>query len=84
MSSADETLEQMGNNPHADWRIEDLVAIAARYGVMVRQGKGSHVFFGHDSWDEALVVPAKKPIKPVYIRRFVALIGSLPETQGGE
>jgi predicted RNA binding protein YcfA (HicA-like mRNA interferase family) len=38
---------------------------------------GSHVVFEHPRLAEALSVPARRPIKPVYIRRFVALIDAV-------
>jgi hypothetical protein len=33
--------------------------------------------FEHASLIQALSVPARRPIKPVYVRRFVALIESI-------
>lgn len=48
--------------------------VARAYEVNVRQGRGSHVVFEHPSLVRALAVPARRPIKPVYVRRFVALI----------
>ncbi len=35
---------------------------------------GSHVVFEHPAVAEAVSVPARRPIKPVYVRRFVAFI----------
>jgi len=48
--------------------------VAAAYGVNVRKSGGSHVVFGHPGVAEAVSVPARRPIKPVYVRRFVAFI----------
>ncbi len=66
----------MKANPK-DWRIEQLETLAEQYGVAVRKTGGSHVVFDHDDWVELLCVPAHRPIKPVYIKRFVALIERL-------
>ncbi len=69
----------MRNNPK-DWRIDQLEAIAKHYGIVVRKtGGGSHVIFNHPRWIELLTVPARRPIKPVYIKKFVSLIDLLED-----
>ena len=62
----------MRNNPR-DWRIEDLKVLAGCYSMRHRQQGTSHVVFIHETAG-LLTVPCARPIKPVYIRRFVALI----------
>ena len=79
MSSTDKTFKKMCNNPN-DWRIGDLEAIAERYGVGTRKRGGSHVVFHHPSWLDILCVPARRPIKAIYIKKFVALIEMLENT----
>ena len=76
MTRADKTLEAMRANPR-DWRIASLVAVALAHGANVRKPGGSHVVFEHPALGEALTVPAKRPIKPVYVRRFVRWIDTL-------
>lgn len=76
MTKADKTIEKMRNNPR-DWQIADLEVIAGRFGITVRKGKGSHVSFTHPKWVEILTVPAHRPIKPIYIKKFVLLIDTL-------
>ena len=66
----------MSANPK-DWRIEQLETIAKQYGVSFRKTGGSHVVFDHDDWVELLCVPAHRPIKPVYIKKFISLIKML-------
>lgn len=58
------------------WRIEDLQAVAEGSSVEWRRPGcgGSHVIFSAPGVREIVSVPSKRPIKPVYIRRFVALI----------
>ena len=73
-SRAAKLLSEMRRNPKVDWRIEQLDTVARAYEVNVRQGRGSHVLFEHPKLVRALSVPARRPIKPVCIRRFVALI----------
>jgi hypothetical protein len=65
----------MRNNPR-DWRIDDLMTVARRCGINWRQPGTSHVTFRIPG-GEKLTVPAHKPIKPVYVRQFVALVDSL-------
>jgi hypothetical protein len=62
----------MKSNP-LDWRIENLKSVADTFDVEYRQPGGSHVIFRHPN-GAMLSVPVRKPIKPVYIRKFVRLI----------
>ena len=73
MPRAARTLDRMRSNPR-DWRIASLEAVAVAHGVNIRKAGGSHVVFEHPAVAEAVSVPATRPIKPVYIRRFVAFI----------
>lgn len=76
MASRDKLLARMRANPR-DWRIEDLEALARHFGISVRKPGGSHVIFLHSAIPEMLSVPARRPIKPVYVRRFVSMIEQL-------
>jgi hypothetical protein len=76
MSKFDKKLESMKNSPQKDWRITDLQTIANRFDVQYRQPGTSHVTFVCAN-GACLTVPAHKPIKAVYIRRFVEMIESL-------
>jgi hypothetical protein len=76
MTQADKILERMRNNPR-DWRIESLEAVAKRFGIAVRKPPGSHVVFQHDASLLEVSVPARRPIKPVYIKQFLALIDDI-------
>ena len=56
-----------------DLRIADLQTVARQNGVDWRHQKSSHcVFIREDG--RTLSVPAHRPIKPVYVRKFVELI----------
>jgi hypothetical protein len=72
MSTTDKTLERMRNNPR-DWRIESLKTIARAYDLEWRQPGTSHVTFRHPNGAK-LTVPAHRPIKPIYVKKFVRLI----------
>lgn len=78
MSTHAKTLAKMRNNPHG-WRIDDLLSVATHYGIEVRNNGGSHHVLSHPSIAESLSVPAHRPIKPIYVRSFVALIDQIEE-----
>jgi hypothetical protein len=67
----------MRRNPR-DWRIEELEAVAVRAGLMVRKLGGSHVVFQREGCPLEVSVPAHKPIKPVYLTQFLALLDWRP------
>lgn len=76
MARGDKILAAMRENPR-DWRIDSLESVAAAFGVNVRKSGGSHVVFEHPDVAEALSVPARRPIKPIYVQRFVRFIDSV-------
>jgi hypothetical protein len=76
MSQADKKLQAMRTNPRNDWKISDLQSIANRYGIVYRQPGTSHVTFSCPD-GTMLTVPAHKPIKPVYIKKFVEMVEAL-------
>ena len=72
MSNADKILENMRNNPQG-WRIESLKVVARAHAISWRQQGTSHVVFVHSD-GRTLPVPAKRPIKPIYIKKFVKFV----------
>lgn len=70
MTAADKKLARMRQNPVADWHIDDMKAIARAKDIAWRQPGSSHVTFRRPDGAK-LTVPARKPIKPVYVRLFV-------------
>lgn len=82
MGTHDKTLAKMRNNPR-DWRIDDIKTVAQRVGIDWRNEGGSHYIFSFLGVDEDVCVPAHRPIKPIYVRRFVALIDKIKELQHG-
>ena len=72
MSKADKILEKMQNNPR-DWRIESLKTVAKAYDIEWRQRGTSHVVFIRND-GQTLPVPAHRPIKPIYIKKFVDFV----------
>ena len=68
-------LDRMRRNPAGDWTISDVEAVCREWGLLYRPGKGtSHCQIKHPSSREILTVPARRPIKPVYIRKLVRYI----------
>lgn len=80
MARVDKIARRMRNNPR-DWSIDDLKVLARRNGIDWRQPGTSHVTFSYPGL-LPLTVPAHKPVKPIYIKRFLALIDSM-ETDNG-
>jgi hypothetical protein len=72
VANAAKILERMRSNPR-DWRIEQLKVVADRFSVDYRHHGTSHLVFRHPVAG-MLTVPQARPIKPVYVRRFVGLI----------
>jgi hypothetical protein len=66
----------MRRNPAGDWGISDIEIVCQRYGLNCNppRGGGSHYAVSHPKMLEKLTVPARRPIKPVYIRQLVAYI----------
>jgi hypothetical protein len=68
------------------WRIDELQSVADENGVGWRRPGhgGSHVIFSASAVREIVSVPAKRPIKPIYIRQFLALIDNAVEVKQDE
>ena len=75
VAGADKSLRKMRES-RSGWRIEDLLTVAKENGLDWRRpgSGGSHVIFSAAGVREIVTVPAKRPIKPIYIKHFVVLI----------
>ena len=82
MAATDKMLLKLRRNQKG-WRIEELQTVATENGVDWRRpGRGgSHVIFSAASVREIVSVPARRPIKPVYVKQFLALIDA---AKGGQ
>ena len=71
-------VERMRRNPMGDWTIADVIAACRGHDMYCEppRGGGSHFKVGHPRLAEKLTIPYKRPIKPVYIRKLVALIAA--------
>jgi hypothetical protein len=80
VSRAAKLLTAMRANPQADWTIADVESLCRGYGIACKAPKrGSHYILSHPAADGRLSVPARRPIKPVYIRLLVDLVDSIAE-----
>lgn len=71
------TIERMRANPKADWQIADVEKACREAGVECRKPSGgSHFKIGNPHEGARLTIPARRPIKPVYI---VMLVNFLDE-----
>ncbi|MCW5588338.1 MAG: hypothetical protein KIT27_01620 [Legionellales bacterium] len=75
MSQVNKMIAKMRHNP-TDWRIEDLVKIAERFEIDYRQPGTSHVTFRAKK-GQRITVPSHKPIKPIYIKKFLEMLDSM-------
>jgi hypothetical protein len=78
MGSGRKIVDAMRHNS-LDWAMAKLLTVAGEYGLEVRTTGGSHHVFSHPSVKHSLSVPARRPIKAIYIKRFVALIDQIQE-----
>ena len=77
MNTATKLLIAMRRNP-LDWQIAQLQTVARQHGVDWRHDKSSHCVFVRSD-GRTLSVPAHRPIKPIYIRKFIELMeGTAP------
>ena len=78
-SRGEKLLDRMRANPR-DWRIEDVATVCAAFGVACTPPrKGSHYKVKHPSQAEMLTIPARRPIKPVYIVDLVRFLDAVGE-----
>ena len=81
MARGEKQLERMRQNPR-DWRIEDVRAVCAAFGVAcTAPRKGSHYKVKHHGQAEVLTIPARRPIKPLYIADLVSFIDAVVDRE---
>jgi hypothetical protein len=78
-------LERMRANPQANWTIADVERLCRACGLTITPPRrGSHYKVRDPRGGAALTIPARRPIKPVYIRALVALADHLREGKDGQ
>ena len=85
MSSAKKLLAKMRVNPRGDWTIDDIMKVCRHFnelGVECKPPKrGSHHKVTFAQVLDILTIPADRPIKPVYVKRFVSIIDSITDNE---
>lgn len=69
MSAVNKIIKKMRQNPKNDWVMRDIEVVANHFGLLLRSpaGGSSHIKIKHPHSGKSIVIPAKRPIKPVYI-----------------
>lgn len=67
---------EMEDNPRS-WRIEDVIAVAKNYDLLIRTQGGSHHVFGFPGIKYSMTTAAHRPIKAIYIKHFVEFIDKI-------
>ena len=62
----------MQRNP-LDWQISQLQTVARQNGIDWRHDGGSHCVFVRSD-GRTLPIPARRQIKPIYVKKFVDLV----------
>lgn len=74
----------MRANPQADWTIADVERLCREVGLTATPPRrGSHYKVRSPGSGMVLTIPARRPIKPVYIRALVALADTLRDDRNG-
>jgi len=78
-------LERMRANPQANWTITDVERLCRACGLTITPPRrGSHYKVRDPRGGATLTIPARRPIKPVYIRALVALADRFREGKDGQ
>ncbi|GAB0057133.1 hypothetical protein SIID45300_01454 [Candidatus Magnetaquicoccaceae bacterium FCR-1] len=72
MNTSVKLLDAMNRHP-LDWRIDQLQTVAQQYGITWRHRGTSHCYFIRADGN-VLSVPAHRPIKAVYIKKFIQFV----------
>jgi hypothetical protein len=75
MAKTDKLLDKMRRNPAGDWTIADIQTLCKALGwdCLPPKGGGSHWKVAAPGVEMILTIPAKRPIKPIYIRKLVEM-----------
>lgn len=68
-------LERMRRNPRSDWTISDVETLCAQHGIeLIPPTSGSHYKAKSPYLSGMQTIPARRPIKPPYIRSLVRMV----------
>lgn len=72
MNAAAKLLQAMRTSPR-DWTLAQLQTVARQHDIDWRHEGSSHCVFVRSD-GKTLPVPARRPIKPIYVKKFVELV----------
>ncbi|MDP2823128.1 MAG: hypothetical protein Q8O52_10700 [Sulfuritalea sp.] len=72
MNTAAKLLQAMHGNP-LDWQLAQLQTVARQNGIDWRHAGTSHCVFVRPD-GKTLPVPARRPVKPIYVKKFLELV----------
>lgn len=83
MSKRKKRLERIRQNPN-NVSLNDLRLVLEDYGFEYKQSVGSHYTFSYvlGGQTKLFVVPFRRPVKPIYVKRALKLIDQIIEEQG--
>ena len=74
MASKKSLFDKMKANPRDNWKISDVKKLCKEFGlILIPPNVGSHYKIRSPILDGMLTIPARRPIKPIYIRHLVGL-----------
>ncbi|MEM6283392.1 MAG: type II toxin-antitoxin system HicA family toxin [Chloroflexota bacterium] len=84
MSRDDKLLEKLRNNPK-NVRFEDLQKLLESFGFVLKRSSGSHhSFVGTINSEKVLlVVPYRRPLKAIYVKKALKLIERIENAEDG-
>jgi hypothetical protein len=75
LGHASKTLDAMRGNPANDWTIDDVARLCRAYGLECAAPKrGSHFVIKARDVNGHLTIPARRPVKAVYIKLLVEYV----------
>lgn len=78
MAQADKLLAAMKANPAGDWTIADVERLCRAHGITCEPpANGSHYALEHRRVAGRLTIPARRPIKSVYVRLLIGMVEAL-------
>jgi hypothetical protein len=74
-------LAGMRANPRGDWNIGHIETVCASVPDVIFRPptRGGHFKVTHPKMAQILTIPAKKPLKPFYVKQFVSMMDSIME-----
>ncbi|MCI0348500.1 MAG: hypothetical protein L0Z53_03655, partial [Acidobacteriales bacterium] len=80
MSKRKKRLERIRQNPN-NVSLNDLRLVLEDYGFEYKQSVGSHYTFSYvlGGQTKLFVVPFRRPVKPIYVKRALKLIDQIIE-----